>query len=244
MSTAQKVATASGRRVPCQTSSLSMTGDQRIERLRAARVYLVCNARPGGRDPAVLLDRALAGGVDIVQLRDKTADDHALLAAAATFRRACSDRGALFIVNDRPEIALAAEADGVHVGQDDVAVSEARAVLGPDRLVGLSTHTVEQVDSGQRSGADYIAVGPVHATPTKPSSPAVGHGLVEYAALHVRLPWFAIGGIDPSNVPDVVAAGARRIVVVRAIGEAQDPAAAARALRNGLERREAHLGAA
>lgn len=222
---------------------MSQAIEHRRERLARARIYLVCDARPAVRDPAPFLDRALTGGVDVVQLRDKTADDDALRMAAAIFRRACRDRDALFIVNDRPELALAADADGVHVGQDDVAVSEARAAVGTGRLVGLSTHTVEQVDAGRRSGADYIAVGPVHATPTKPAYPAVGHALVAYAATHVGLPWFAIGGIDPTNVSAVAAAGARRIVVVRAITEAEDPAAAARALRVGLEREEASVGA-
>jgi thiamine-phosphate pyrophosphorylase len=223
---------------------MSAAIDDRRLRLGAAHLYLACDARAGGRDPAGFLDRALAGGVDVVQLRDKTADDDALLAAAAMFRRACRDRGALFIVNDRAEIALAADADGVHVGQDDVAVSDARAAVGPDRLVGLSTHTVEQVDAGRRSGADYIAVGPVHRTPTKPAYPAVGLGLVEYAAAHVPSPWFAIGGIDPTNVAGVAAAGARRIVVVRAITDAEDPATAARALRVALEHEDDRVGAA
>lgn len=223
---------------------MSASGDQRRARLAGARLYLVCGARPTGLDPTGFLHHALAGGVDVVQLRDKTADDQLLLAAAATFRRACSDADALFIVNDRPEIAVAADADGVHVGQDDVAVSDARDALGPDRLIGLSTHTAEQIDAGGRSGADYIAVGPVHATPTKPAYPAVGYGLVEYAAAHVALPWFAIGGIDPTNVPAVAAAGARRVVVVRAITGAQDPAEAARALLTGLEHREVRVGAA
>jgi thiamine-phosphate pyrophosphorylase len=218
------------------------TAHRRSERLRTARLYLVCDARPAGRDPTGFLDAALAGGVDVVQLRDKTAADDDLLAAAALFRRACEDRGALFIVNDRPDLAVAADADGVHVGQDDVAVGDARASVGSERLVGVSTHTVEQVDAGARSGADYLAVGPVHPTPTKPTYPAVGHALVAHAARTVTLPWFAIGGIDATTVGGVAAAGAGRVVVVRALTEADDPAAGARALRRGLECPEAGVG--
>lgn len=218
--------------------------EHRRERLRAARLYLVCDTQPGGRDPAAFLDAALAGGVDLVQLRDKTAPDGVLRAAAAIFRSACDECGALFILNDRPHLAAACHADGVHVGQDDLSVSAARAAVGPDRLVGLSTHSVEQVDAAQGSGADYIAVGPVHATPTKPTYPAVGLELVAYAGARVRAPWFAIGGIDASNVGAVAAAGARRIVVVRAIVEAEDPRRAARALRRALEPEEASVGAA
>lgn len=216
----------------------------RRRRLRAARVYLVCDARPRGHDPGPFLARALSGGVDVVQLRDKTATDDALLAAAAIFRRACTERGALFVVNDRPDIALATDADGVHVGQEDVAVADARTIVGFERLVGLSTHTVEQLEAGERAGADYVAVGPVHATPTKPTYPEVGYGLVEHAARHLTLPWFAIGGIDAANVSAVAAAGARRVAVIRWITEAEHPADAAHALRIGLERTGGRVGAA
>src|SRR5204863_3414829 len=136
--------------------------------------------------------------------------------------------GALFLVNDRPDLAAACDADGVHVGQDDAPVAEARAVVGPERLVGLSTHAQAEVDAA--AGVDYIAVGPVHATPTKPGRPATGLAPVSHAAAHARVPFFAIGGIDAGNLHDVMAAGARRVVVVRAIAEAADPEAAARSL--------------
>jgi thiamine-phosphate pyrophosphorylase len=205
----------------------------RRERLRRARLYLVLEGRPGGRGPEPLLRAALEGGVDMVQLRDKEADDESLLRTAAVFRRLCDEQGALFWVNDRPDIALAARADGVHVGQDDAPVERVREEVGPDVLVGLSTHTPEQVDAAQ--GVDYIAVGPVHATPTKPGRPAAGLELVRHAAAHARVPWFAIGGLDPRTLPAVVAAGARRAVVVRAIPETPDPRAAAAALRAALE---------
>ncbi len=142
----------------------------------------------------------------------------------------------LFVVNDHPQLARESAADGVHPGQDDTAVFVARMILGEGPLIGLSTHTPEQVDAAD--GADSIGVGPVHPTPTKPGRPAVGLDLVTYAAAHARVPFFAIGGIDPANVASVRAAGARRIAVVRAITEAPDPAAAARALR------EVEVGAA
>jgi thiamine-phosphate pyrophosphorylase len=202
--------------------------DERRERLARARLYLVCDRR----DPA-FLRAALAGGVDMVQLRDKQASDDELLAAAESFRACCAETGALFLVNDRPDLAVAAGADGVHVGQDDAPPAQARATVGPKRLVGRSTHSTAQIDA--TSGVDYIAVGPVHATPTKPGRPAVGLGPVRHAAAHARVPWFAIGGLDAGNIGEAIAAGARRVVVVRAITEATDPQAAARALRAELD---------
>jgi len=214
----------------------------RRERLRAARLYLVCDARPDA-----FLDQALSGGVDIVQLRIKRAADEEIVRAAEVFVRRCAEHGALFILNDRPDLAAAVGADGVHVGQDDASVAAARALIGPDRLLGLSTHTPEQVDAA--TGVDYIGVGPVHATPTKPGRPAVGLELISHAAAHARVPFFAIGGIDVENAAEVRAAGGRRIAVVRALTEAQDPARAARALRAAIvetdpARGEAGVGAA
>ena len=201
------------------------------ERLRRARLYLVVEA---AAEP--VLGPALRGGVDMVQLRDKDADDDAVLRAAARFRALCDEHGALLWLNDRPDLARAAGADGVHLGQDDTPVDEARDQLGPDVLIGLSTHSPAQFDAALRSGADQLSVGPVWETPTKAGRPAAGLDYVRYAAEHAGdAPWFAIGGIDASNVGDVVAAGARRIVVVRAIRDADDPEAAARSLRESLE---------
>jgi len=197
------------------------------QRLRDARLYFVAD-RDG---MAHALDGALAGGADLFQLRDKHAGDHELLAAATDARERCHAAGALFIVNDRPDLAVACGADGVHVGQDDTPVARARAIVGPDAIVGLSTHSMQQAQAGCRSGADYIAVGPVHATPTKEGRPAIGLEPIRYAAAHASVPWFAIGGIDAQTVRDVVGAGARRIVVVRALTDADDPEAMARALR-------------
>ncbi|MEA2188065.1 MAG: thiamine-phosphate pyrophosphorylase [Solirubrobacteraceae bacterium] len=206
----------------------------RRDRLDSARLYLICGLRPGGRALEDVLGPALAGGVDIVQLRDKRATDAGLLAAAAVARRLCDGAGALLILNDRPDLVTAANADGCHVGQDDMDLEEARALAGPDALVGRSTHSPQDIENAR--GADYIGVGPVHATPTKPGRPAVGLGLVRHAAEHAPMPFFAIGGIDGSNVGAVVDAGARRIAVVRAIADATDPEGAAATLRRALTR--------
>lgn len=219
---------------------MSPSGADRRARLAAARLYLVCDARGDGRDLAAFLDAALRGGVDLIQLRDKDGDDAAVLAAAPVFRAAADAHGALFVLNDRPDLVAAAAADGVHVGQDDMALADARAAVGPDRIVGLSTHTPAQVDAASQAGADgaidYFAVGPVHATPTKPGRPAVGVELVAHAASAERaVPWFAIGGLDATTLGAVAAAGATRVVVVRALTAADDPEAAARALRAPLE---------
>jgi thiamine-phosphate pyrophosphorylase len=203
------------------------------ERLADARLYLVCDARP-----RAFLDAALRGGVDVIQLRDKTLQsDVEIVAAARAFRAAADAAGALFVLNDRPDLVDACGADGVHVGQDDADPRSARAAVGDDRIVGRSTHAPDQLAAADADpDVDYLAVGPVHATPTKPGRPAAGIAYVEHAArTGPSTPWFAIGGIDAATLPAVVAAGARRIVVVRAITEAPDPEAAARALRDGLE---------
>jgi len=198
------------------------------ERLATARLYLVCDARP-----REWLRAAVRGGVDLLQLRDKTLDDDGLVTAAREFRAAGAP---LFILNDRPDLVEACGADGVHVGQDDMAPAAARALVGPERIVGRSTHAPEQADAADADeDVDYLAVGPVHATPTKPGRPAAGLDYVSYAARTVGKPWFAIGGLDAANVPAVVERGAGRIVVVRAIAEADDPEAAARELRAALE---------
>ena len=212
----------------------------RRERLRRARLYFVTDVRPGLEQ---LLAAALAGGVDMVQLRDKAASDDELVRAAAVFRRLCDEHDALFWLNDRPDLAEACGADGVHVGQDDMDASAARGALGPDLLLGLSTHSPEQLDRALASGeADQLSVGPVWETPTKEGRPAAGLDYVRYAAsVAGDRSWFAIGGIDLGNVREVIAAGASRVVVVRAIRDADDPRAAAAALREALE--EASVGA-
>jgi len=201
------------------------------ERIAGAQLYLVCDARP-----REFLAAALRGGVDVIQLRDKALSDDGLVTAAREFRAAADAHGALFVLNDRPDLVEACGADGVHVGQDDGEPAAARAAVGPQRIVGRSTHAPAQADAaGADPDVDYLAVGPVHATPTKPGRPAAGLDYVAYAAAHARKPWFAIGGLDAGNVAEVAARGATRVVVVRAIADADDPEAAARTLRAALE---------
>jgi thiamine-phosphate pyrophosphorylase len=224
----------------CQASvtMASRVGDERRARLRDARLYLVCSPTGDGRgDLRAFLDAALRGGVDVVQLREKDPSftDEAIFDAARVFRAAADAHGALFVLNDRPDLATIARADGVHVGQDDMPVAEARALAGEDVLLGRSTHTPEQVEDAAVADVDYFAVGPVHATPTKPGRPAAGLDYVRHAASAATKPWFAIGGIDPATIAPVMEAGARRVVVVRAIADARDPETAARALRAALE---------
>ncbi len=205
-------------------------GDRRA-RLAEARLYFVTES---GTAPAVL-QGALEGGVDMLQLRDPAAKDEELLGAAALFRSLCDEHGALFWLNDRPDLALRAGADGVHLGQDDMPVAEARDAVGEELLIGLSTHSPEQLEAGIAGAADQLSVGPVWATPTKPGRPAAGLDYVREAARRrPGVPWFAIGGIDAGNMAAVVGAGAERAVVVRAIRDAADPRAAATRLRSAL----------
>jgi thiamine-phosphate pyrophosphorylase len=210
-------------------------GPLRRERLRTARLYFVCDARPHGADPEPLLRAALGGGVDIIQLREKQLGRAEIERAAATFRRMADNYSALFIINDDPDLARIVNADGVHVGQDDASVDEARATLGRDAIIGQSTHSEEQIAAAGERDIDYFAVGPVWETPTKPGRPAVGLELVTHAAKVARKPFFAIGGIGPLNAGQVVAAGAERMCVVRAIRDAPHPGAAAEALRRAFD---------
>lgn len=212
---------------------------ERHRRLSEAQLYLVCDDRSDE-----FLRAALRGGVEIVQLRMKDASDEAILAAAQRFKRLCAEANALMILNDRPDLASAADVDGVHLGQEDIPPAQARRWLGAERLIGLSTHTPGQVDAAADVGVDYIGVGPVNETPTKPGRAAVGLELVRYAATCARVPFFAIGGISAVNVEAVLGAGARRIAVVRALTQADDPEAVAGRLSNSLtRRREVTVGA-
>jgi thiamine-phosphate pyrophosphorylase len=205
------------------------------ERLARSRLYLVLEARPHGDDPRALLDAALRGGVDVVQLREKELGDEALVAAAEPFRAACDEHDALFVLNDRPELVTECGADGVHVGRDDTSVAAARALVGGDRIVGLSASTPDEL--ADVDGADYVGV-TAFATPTKEDAVAGGHELLHAAAALLTVPWFAIGGIELSNVAEVAGAGAPGVAVVRAIRDAADPEAAARALRTALDREQ------
>ncbi len=210
------------------------TVDERRERLARARLYFVTDSRT---DLAVLR-AALEGGADMLQLRDSEASDDKLLRAAAVLRELCDEHNALFWINDRPDLALRAGADGVHVGQDDMNAEDAGQVTGGELLIGLSTHSPDQLERGIAAGADQLSVGPVWETPTKLGRPAAGLDYVRHAAeRRPPAPWFAIGGIDADNVSQIVEAGAERAVVVRAIRDAEDPRAAAASIRSALERR-------
>ncbi|MEU0509164.1 thiamine phosphate synthase [Amycolatopsis sp. NPDC006125] len=215
-----------------------LSGDEIRKRLDAARLYLCTGDRP---DLAEFADAALAGGVDIIQLRDKRdgapLEARQELAALEILAEACARHGALLAVNDRADIAAAVDADVLHLGQDDLPVPLARRVIGDEPVIGRSTHDRPQAEAAAvEEGVDYFCTGPCWPTPTKPGRPAPGLDLVRStAALGTARPWFAIGGIDAERLPEVLAAGASRIVVVRAITEAEDPAAAARALRAQLD---------
>jgi thiamine-phosphate pyrophosphorylase len=219
--------------VPVEVKISAPEPDSLAERRRVwlgrSHLYLICDAKPGGDEPEEILRPALQAGVDVVQLRDKAADDREIVEAGRIFRRLCDAYDALFIVNDEPELAIACAADGVHLGQEDASPSQVRKVIGPDSLIGLSTHSRKQIEASR--DVDYIAVGPVYKTPTKPDYEPVGLGLVRWAADHAPLPFFAIGGIDSTNALDVLSAGATRLAVVRAIRDAADPGDAARELK-------------
>lgn len=202
--------------------------------LERVRLYLITDARPALQPFEAFLEAAIAGGVGMVQLRDRELDDAELLRVAVRGVRTCAPLGVPFIINDRADIALIAGADGVHLGQDDLPPSQARRIIGGDAIVGLSTHSMEQIHAAEAEPVDYIGVGPIHATPTKPGRPAVGADLVRYASANCSRPFFAIGGLDPKNVGAVVEAGGRSVSVLRWVSLARDPKAAAREMVDAL----------
>ncbi|MGJ5896221.1 thiamine phosphate synthase [Streptomyces sp. V2] len=204
--------------------------------LADARLYLCVDARKRQGDLPEFLDAVLAGGVDIVQLRDKGLEAAEELEHLAVFADACARHGKLLAVNDRADIAHAAAADVLHLGQGDLPVPAARAIVGPRTLIGRSTHSAAEAEAAAvQEGVDYFCTGPCWPTPTKPGRPAPGLGLVRHtASLAPARPWFAIGGIDLTNLDEVLEAGARRVVVVRAISEATDPGEAAAILKKRL----------
>ena len=202
------------------------------DRLAGRRLYLCTPDRP---DLESFVDSCIAGGVDVVQLREKHLDARPLLDRARLVRRVCRDHGVPFILNDRPDLALEVEADGVHVGQDDAPASLARRILGPDAIVGLSTHAPVELDASEAEPVDYISAGPIEATPTKPGRPGTGLDYVAYARANATRPFFVTGGVTPATVPAIAAAGARHFVVVRWLTEAEDPRANARALRDAID---------
>lgn len=211
-----------------------MDPEEARAKLDAARLYLVTDGRDGGEELRSFLDDVLGAGVDVIQLREKELEAGPILARAEIFREACDRHGAPFILNDRADLTFAAGADGVHLGQGDVPVGAARRLLGRSVIIGRSTHDPEQLRRAMVEDVDYIAVGPVHETPTKPGRPAAGIDLVRLAAAEMTKPWFAIGGLEASNVAEVRAAGATGIVVVRAVTLAGDPAVAVKTLRDAL----------
>jgi thiamine-phosphate pyrophosphorylase len=207
-----------------------------LQRLKAARLYVITSsAHSDGRDLVSQSRAALMGGAEILQLRHRGLKDSALLLVARELRRLTDQYHALFIINDRPGVALLVDADGVHVGQEDLPVDAVRRVMGEDKLVGVSTHAIEQARKALEDGADYIGVGPVYPTPTKEGRPAVS---VEYvrqvARLKLPIPFFAIGGIDAGNISEVLDAGATRVAVVRAVMASPDPEEAARSLKKSI----------
>src|ERR1700733_6592626 len=213
----------------------SVTDDLR-ERLATARLYLCTDARRERGDLAEFLDAVLGAGVDIVQLREKGLEAGEELALLAVFADACRRHRRLLAVNDRADLALAAGADILPLGQDDLPVPVARTILGDGPLIGRSSHNPAQAQAAAaEDGVDYFCAGPVWATPTKPGRPGTGVSLVaETAELGTARPWFAIGGIGLSQLDEVLAAGATRVVVVRALTEADDPEAAAAAFARRL----------
>ncbi|SDJ20124.1 thiamine-phosphate pyrophosphorylase [Frankineae bacterium MT45] len=206
------------------------------DRFRTARLYLCTDSRSATGDFASFVDAVFAAGVDVIQLREKGLEAATEIELLEVLRDAAQRHGRLFAVNDRADVAAAVKAPILHLGQDDLPVPVARQILGSEVVIGRSTHSSAQFDAAMaQSGVDYVCAGPTWATPTKPGRPAAGIGLLEHAAAgDAGRPWFAIGGIDLERLPEVVAAGATRVVVVRAITEATDPAAATREILRQL----------
>ena len=212
------------------------SGEQRRRQLASEQLYLITDPADAPlRQLEATVAAALEAGVGLVQYRAKQAEDQQRLIEARALRQLCARHGALFIVNDRIDLALAVEADGVHLGQGDLPPAIARRLLGRDRLIGRSTNRLEQLQAAVADGCDYVGVGPVHATPTKPGREPVGLAYVRQAAATSPIPFFPIGGIDASNLAAVVAAGARQVAVVRAVMAAEDPGAACRQLLATLQ---------
>lgn len=202
------------------TLETNLLGYQRHQKLLRSHLYLVTSP---SEHLVAIVEAALQGGLTLVQYRNKSADDLAQIEQAQKLRQLCHRYDALFIMNDRVDLALAVDADGVHLGQQDIPLAIARQLLGPHRIIGRSTTNPDEMQRAIQEGADYIGVGPVYETPTKVGKAASGLEYVRYAAQNASIPWFAIGGIDPANLNDVLSAGAERIAVVRSIMEAEQP---------------------
>lgn len=214
---------------------LNLDRNDRFVRLSRSRLYALVDAGPNEQAFADVVTRYLEGSVDVIQLRDREVDDRTLLARARVAAEIANNCGKLFIMNDRADLAIAAGADGVHVGQDELPAAEARRILGPQRLIGVSTHSIAQARAAVADGADYIGCGPIFAGQTKSFDHYVGTPLLAEVAAEIDLPAFAIGGIDASNLDQVIEAGCRRIAVTGALRDASDPVAAARELSERLQ---------
>jgi thiamine-phosphate pyrophosphorylase len=205
----------------------------REDRLSGRRLYL---CTPDRADLATFVEACIVGGVDVVQLRDKTLDDATVVRRAGMVAGVCALFGVPFILNDRPDLAVDAGADGVHVGQDDTSPAEARRTVGPDAIVGLSTHAPDELERSRAEPVDYVSAGPVVSTPTKPGRPGTGTGYVNAAVQRARHPVFVTGGVSPESVPMLARVGATRFVVVRYLTESDDPRQAAARLRAVIDR--------
>ena len=222
----------------CAQLELAMPGKQRRDRLLAAKLYVLIDSGPDEESFGALCQSLCENGVDILQLRDRQADDRTLIARARIATEIARTAGALLIVNDRVDLAVASGADGVHVGQEELPAPVARQIIGPDRLVGVSTHSLDQAQQAVREGADYIGCGPVFAGTTKSFEAYVGPALLTEVSEAIKIPAFAIGGIDHHNLAEVIGAGFRRIAVTGAVGNSPDPAAAAAKLKQMLSTTE------
>jgi len=218
-----------------------LLGYKRQQVLAGSQLYLVTSPSEALFD---VVEAALEGGLTIVQYRNKTADDDIQISQSQKLRQICHKYSALFIVNDRVDLALAADADGVHLGQQDMPIAVARQLLGPQRLIGRSTTNPDEMQRAIQEGADYIGVGPVYETPTKAGKAAVGLDYVRFAAQHSAIPWFAIGGITVNNVNDVISSGATRVAVVRALMEAEQPTLVTQYFLSQLGRVHLHCNSA
>lgn len=204
--------------------------------LRDCKLYsIVDRSVLGVRDPVEVAEAAIRGGAECIQWRDKNSSDREFLEAALRLRILTRRHSIFFVVNDRVAVALLAKADGVHVGHEDLSVAEVRSLAGSSLCIGRSTHSLSEALEAQEQGADYIGVGPIFPTPTKPDYPAVGLQLIREVKPRLKIPWVAIGGIDLENLPLVLSAGATRVAVVRAVAGASDPEAAARSLKDALK---------
>ncbi|AUS99592.1 thiamine phosphate synthase [Nostoc sp. CENA543] len=215
------------------TLETNLMGYERHQLLWRSRLYLVTSPSDNLLET---VEAALKGGLTLVQYRDKEADDTVRLEQAIKLRELCHSYGALFMMNDRVDLALAVDADGVHLGQQDMSIAIARQLLGPQRLIGRSTTNPQEMQKAIAEGADYIGVGPVYETPTKQGKPAAGLEYVRYAAQNSTIPWFAIGGIDPNNINDVIDSGAERVAVVRSLMQAEQPTLVTQYLLSQLNR--------